>query len=311
MTNNIPQVQLDQKQLDRLAAQRQIYSDTKNIQAIHIIASVPCVVAWSLWVVFFPEWRSYSALWGIIVTLLGIVVFNPWQNSLKQQAAKIQELFDCDVLQLRWSELKLGSPPDEETIVEASTKFRQKVPNYAPLENWYPVAVGNLPISLARIICQRTNCWWDAKLRRRYVQGIIIVIVILTALVFVLGLIGGLTLEKFILAVLLPLMPAFIWGFQHYFDNIQPSKGLERLKESIEKLWNKALAGQVTSKELEMKSREIQDEIYHYRCRTPLIFDWIYRLLRRTNEEQMNRSTEAFIEEATNKTTAWRKKLSS
>ena len=48
------------------------------------------------------------------MAILDPALFNLWQQSLKQQAAKIQELFDCDVLQLEWRELKVGRRPDAE-----------------------------------------------------------------------------------------------------------------------------------------------------------------------------------------------------
>lgn len=46
--NSITQEQLEHKQLERLAAQRQIYSDAKKIQAINMILSVPAVIVWSI-----------------------------------------------------------------------------------------------------------------------------------------------------------------------------------------------------------------------------------------------------------------------
>ncbi|KHD09056.1 hypothetical protein PN36_14585 [Candidatus Thiomargarita nelsonii] len=307
--NTIIQDQLTPKQLDRLAAQRQIYSDVKTIQAVYMILSVPCVIVWSLLIVFIPELTSYAALWGITVTLLGIVIFTPWQNSLKQQAAKIQELFDCDVLQLKCSEMKVSRKPDTETIVEASSKFRRKEPEYVSLKNWYPVSVGKLPIALARLVCQRTNCWWDAKLRRRYAMAIIIVVIILTIFVFLLSLIGGFSLDKFILAVLTPLMPIILLGTQHYIENTQSATLLDDLKESTEKLWEQAISGKITLKILETESRELQDEIYHHRCKSPLIFDWIYRIFRNPHEEQMNKGADSLIEEALKSQKVWQKKF--
>ncbi|MBD1212654.1 MAG: hypothetical protein H9534_07925 [Dolichospermum circinale Clear-D4] len=62
--NNIPQEQNIPHQLERLAAQRQLYSDAKNIQNINIILSIPSVIIWSILIVFFPGLQIYAALWG-------------------------------------------------------------------------------------------------------------------------------------------------------------------------------------------------------------------------------------------------------
>src|SRR4028119_2483774 len=117
--NTIPQEQLTHKQIERLAAQRQIYSDAKRIQVVLITLSVPCVIVLTLVAAVFPRFQVFVAFWGIIVTILDIVVFTPRQKLLQEKAAKIQQLFDCDVLQMDWFKLNSGNRPEPETVVEA------------------------------------------------------------------------------------------------------------------------------------------------------------------------------------------------
>lgn len=296
--NTISQKQLTKKQLDRLAAQRQLYSDAKRVQALHMTLSVPFIVAWAVFVAWFPSFKIYVACWGILITLLDIILFTPWQRSLKHRGAKIQELFDCDVLQISWSDIKVGPRPDTELIMESSSKFKCVDPECSTLRNWYPIEVKKLPIHLARIVCQRTNCWWDAKLRRRYAIWVLAVVSTLTVLVFLIGLIGGLTLEELILAVVVPLMPAFTLGIRQYNEHNEAAATVDRLKEHSERLWNKAITGEATPEELAIASRDLQDEIYDHRRKSPLIFDWIYRRLRKTYEEQMNKAAGELVKEA-------------
>jgi hypothetical protein len=296
--NTIPQEQLIQKQIERLAAQRQIYSDAKRIQAVLIILSVPCVIVLTSLAAVFPKLRVYVAFWGIFITILDIVIFTPWQKSLQEKAAKIQQLFDCDVLQIDWSKLNSGSRPEPEAVVEASSRHKHIDPNYSKLQNWYPVSVGQLPIHLARLICQRSNCWWDAQLRRRYAVLGLFTIVGLTVIVFLVGLIGGLTLEKFFLVVLAPLIPAVVLGIRQYIEHTEAAIRLDRLKERSVELWNQAIKGRLTPQEVTEESYKLQNEIYDNRRRNPLIFNWIYSRLRRQQEEQMNRGAEDLVEEA-------------
>lgn len=296
--NSIPQEQLAQKQLDRLAAQRQLYSDAKRLQAFQMILSIPVVVILSLIVVLFPDFKVYLAFWGITVTLLDVSVFNPWQKSLKQKAARIQELFDCDVLQMDWRELKVGGRHNAETIAEAASKHKCKDPDFQKLKNWYPVIVAKLPLHLARIVCQRASCWWDAELRRRYAMVMMSIVGSLTLFVFLLGIIGGITLENFFLVVLAPLLPVFTFGIRQFNEHRESANTLDRLKGHSEKLWDKAVSDKFTPEELAIASRELQDEIYDHRKRSPLVFDWIYRRLRGPHEEQMNKGAEELVEEA-------------
>ncbi|WP_414517629.1 S-4TM family putative pore-forming effector [Nostoc sp. PCC 9305] len=295
--NKIPQEQNIQLQLERLAAQRQLYSDAKSIQNASMILSIPLVVVWSIFIALLPRFQVYAALWGIAVTFLDILILSRWQKYLQEKAAKIQQLFDCDILQLDWSKLNSGSRPEPETIIDSSAKYRHKYINYSKLENWYPINVSQLPIYQARIICQRCNIWWDANLKRRYSNLVIVVLIAITIIVFLVGLIGGLTLEKFVLATLTPLVPTFVFGLRQYIDNNEAATRLDRLRENSESIWQQVVNGRIAPQELETESYNLQNQIYDNRRLSPLIFDWIYYRLQRKNEEEMNRGAEALIQE--------------
>jgi len=296
--NQIPQQQLLPNQIDRLAAQKYFYLMAERIHTVHLFLSGPCVLLGSLIVVFFPKFNVYTAFWGILITFSDILFLDSYQKSLKKQAAKIQELFDCEVLSLDWSILKCGRRPEEETILEAALKFNAIQPNYPYLKNWYPSEVGQLPIHKARIICQRTNCWWDAKLRRTYANVIIFLVIILAIILLILGLISGSTLENFLLATLVPLTPALILGTRQYKEHIESALSWQNLKEYSEYLWEQAIVGQKSLQEITQLSRHLQDEIYEHRCKSPLIFNWLYHRLRPTYSQQMDRAVKVMIEEA-------------
>lgn len=295
--NNIPQKQNTLHQLERLAAQRQLYSDAKKIQSISVIFSIPLVVVWAMLVAVFSELKVYAAFWGIAITFLELFLLARLQRSLQEEAAKIQQLFDCDTLQLNWSNLNSGSRPDPETIIDASTKFKYKDPSYSTLEDWYPVSVRQLPIHQARIICQRSNIWWDAQLRRHYSSLLVIVLIALTIIVFLIGLIDGLTLEKFLLAILAPLIPAFVFGLRQYIEHNEAATRLDRLKEKFEVIWQQVINGKLTPQELERESYILQTQIHDNRRRNPLIFEWVYSHFKPKNEDQMNKGAEALIQE--------------
>lgn len=295
--NDIPQKQNAHNQLEKLAAQRQLYSDAKTLQFASIIISIPLVITSSIIVAFYPSMAVYAGLWGIIASLSEGIVFSNIQKSLQEKAAKIQQLFDCEVLKFSWSSLNCGVRVDPETIIDAANKFKRKDPHYVNLINWYPPVVGQLPLYQARIICQRSNVWWDAQLRRRYALAIITILFILTLTVFLIGLIGGLTLEKFLLAVIAPLAPAYVFGLRQYTEHKETAKRLDQLREDAEALLQELKNGKLNPQDLERESYTLQTQIYDHRRRSPLILDWVYSRLRRKNEEQMGKGAEALIEE--------------
>ena len=65
----------------------------------------------------------------------------------------------------------------------------------ARLKDWYPPVVGDLPLPLARAICKRANCWWDAELRRRIPHVAVAVMVVIFAISTVSGIIGHFQVE--------------------------------------------------------------------------------------------------------------------
>jgi hypothetical protein len=297
MMNTIPQAQTEAAQLDRLAAQKNLYSKAKRIQGWQLILSVPCVILWSFAVLVLPGLRVYEALWGIVITILSSVALDRWQETLKERAAKIQERFDCDVLQMDWSDLKVGSRPDAELIAEQAAQYRHNDPDCKSLRDWYARAVGSLPIHLGRLVCQRSSCWWDAKLRRRYAVWVLVTLGVFSALVVTLGLLKGATLEDFVLAGIMPLMPAITLAIRQFYEHNDAAARADKLKECAERLWSEALRGTLSPDGIAARSRQLQDEIFEHRRRSPLIFDWMYDCLRNHDEELMNKGAEALVAE--------------
>ena len=300
--NKIPETQLEPIQLKRLAAQRQLYSNAKRIQAIQVVFvfASPILTVLAVCHLLAAVWAAVS---GIIIACL-FLVFDYQQKSLKQKAAKIQELFDCAVLELNWREIMAGSHFEIETVEKYASKHRRKDPNYIKLKDWYSKNVGKLPLHLGRIACQRENCWWDAQLRRRYAKWVIGVFFALLIVVLIcFGLTRDWTLEKlilledFILLVLNPLTPAFIFAVKQYKENTNSAISLDKLKEHTEKIWDKALVD-ANPEELTQTSRYLQDESYHHRRTNSLIFNWVYDLFKNKDEEQMNKTVDNLVNEA-------------
>lgn len=295
--NKIPEIQLEPTQLKHLAAQRQLYTDAKAVQAFQVGLNVLGPLILAVLVHCFSMCPVYAAYCGIVVTFLNILGFTPWQQSLKKKASGIQELFDCDVIELQWQELKVGSRPEIETVEKYNLKYKRKKCDYSELENWYPENVGKLPIHLGRVLCQRSSCWWDTELRQHYANLIIWILVVLAVPILFFGIRGGFTFEEFILALAVPFTPTFVLGIRQYKEYTGSAARLDELRKYAERLWNKGLKG-VSVEELTRKSRSLQDEIYNHRRTSPLIFDRLYKRYRKEMEEQMNRAMDKMIEDA-------------
>ena len=290
------------RQLQRLGAQRQLYSKGKTIFGWQVFVSGPIAVVSAFLVLAFPSLKGVAACWGVLVTLADLFWLTPWQKRVKDEAARVQEAFDCDVLDLPWNGLKAGKRPDAELIKEQSDQYERRPDKMPPVNNWYSPSVSDLPLYIGRIACQRSNCWWDSKQRRRYAVSVIALVFIVLLVVLSLSVGKGFTIEDFVLRIAAPLSPALLLGIRQFSEQMEAAARLDRLKDHSEQLWNDALSGR-PEQEMTARSRNLQDEILENRRKSPLVFDRIFKRLRPSYELQMNFGVDELIAEAKQKLT--------
>lgn len=288
------------RQLRRLAAQRQLYATAKKLFGVQLILSAPIAVASAFLGIVYPSLKGYIALWGLLVVLGDLFWLTPWQKRLRESAATVQEAFDCDVLSLPWNDLKAGKRPDPELVKEQAEKYEKWANKMPQLNNWYSVEVGDLPLHVGRIACQRSNCWWDSKQRRRYAVSIIIAVVLMFMAVLWLALGNDFTVEDLLLKVIFPLSPALLLGIRQYNEHMTAAARLHKLQDHAERLWKDALSKK-SAAALTAAARGLQDEILESRRRSPLVFDAVFKRLRKDYEGQMNHGVAELAAEAKQK----------
>jgi hypothetical protein len=295
--NTIPQLQNSPEQLRLLCAQRRLYSRAKGVLTLQTLLSVPFAILWALLVLKMPGAKVYAAAWGVAVSLLDLAVFTPRQEVLKRSAASVQELFDCTVLGLNWNVIKAGARPSAEALSSWAKGFGPASAEEEKLRDWYPPAVGELPLWVARIVCQRANCWWDAELRRRYARWSLVIVALVFVLIFIAGVAGHFSVEAWFLGGVAPFAPVVLLGMRQYSEQRKAADRLDGLRGHAERIWNDA-AGGADPEKLSLESRSLQDELYAHRSRNPLFFIWIYGLLRNEQEEHMNIAAAELVAEA-------------
>jgi hypothetical protein len=284
-------------QLLRLAAQRQLYATAKHVFGWQVILGGPVAIVGAVLVFLRPEFRVFVASWGVLVALCDLFWLTRWQKSLRGEAARIQEAFDCDVLQLKWNELKAGKHPDPELVKVQSMKYEKWADTMPTLKNWYSPRADELPIYVGRIICQRTNCWWDSTQRRHYAAWLVGIVALIFVVVCGLALIGDASLEALLLKGILPLAPALLIALRQFTEQREAADRLDKLKDHCGTLWKEALSG--TSKSvLTDKSRNLQDEILENRRKAPPVLDFIFKRLRNEYEVGMNHAADHYVTEA-------------
>ena len=290
----IPEVQNSPLQLERLAAQRWLYSKAKTVFIWQLVLSGPVAFALAALALKVPDAKPFIGAWALVLTLADIVWLSRWQKRLRETAAKIQEAFDCDVLDLPWHEIKVGKPVDPEVVSAAARRYELVALSNGPLHDWYPVIVGVLSTTSARVVCQRVNCWWDAQQRARYTTIAKIGTTALILGAIALGFVLRITLPDFALCIALPLTPLITIGFRQIYENGEAVDRLQKLKEHAEAMWRKLLAGESVDA-LRAVSRALQDEIFDTRKRNPPVLNALYERLRAEQELDMNEAARQYV----------------
>lgn len=293
MANDIPQKQNEDGALRRLLAQRRLYSRAKKIAALQFLAAVLGPAVLVLLDLYEPAAKNWVALTGLILVVVNEGIFDRIKESFQERAARHQESFDTDVLSLPWSNLTAGEPLEREELFDPALSEL----NTKDLRDWYSPAVGEIPLPIARITCQRTSSFWDSEQRRTYQGSLygLVTLLIIAAIVFAVW--RQLSLVDFVVAIAAPVLPFVMWALGEARAHSQAADRLDRLRSYVTVAWSRILEGTVSSEELGVESRRLQDALYDHRRLSPMVFDFLYWLLRPKLEAQVRASAEDQIKE--------------
>lgn len=288
-----------QKNIERLAAQKELYFRAKRLffwqLVLTIVITVLLTLAGFVLSYFDLNIDWFRGFYGVSIALADLFIINKFINKWRQKAASIQETFDCDVLDLDCNNILVGDEPLSEDIKKYSDIHLSRVKKFNKLRNWYAETIKNVDGPAAKIICQRSNFSYDYAIRNSFLYWVAGVSLGILGLLILISVFKDFTLRSFFLAVILPFMPVLTLSVKLYNDHNASIQNLESLKSSLKSLWSGVLNG--TAVNPEKSIRQIQDKIYLNRRNNPLIPEKIYDYLRPKLEEQMYYCVDESIEE--------------
>lgn len=296
--NNIPVIQNAEPQLKLLAAASRIYGRAKMLMAFQFSLTVPAALASALLMAWQPTWKVWLTFFSITVTLVDALYITRELSRFKKRGAVVQQMFDCAVMELPWQPLRCGSRVDSEDILTDSQDHLAATMRQKELIDWYPPLVKALPMSLARLICQRASFWWDLRQRDRVRGALTAILSVLVIAVFLIALACGDTVQQMILTVYVPLAPAVVWILREIIAQRDAIQADERGLATVEALWKQAMEKKLNNSEALNQSLLVQDALFDNRSRSPLVFNWIYHLLRQRKQQQMEFKADELVREA-------------
>ena len=205
-------------------------------------------------------------------------------------------LLTVKVLGLIWNEVSVGKRPDPELIHEEAIKHGMEEEEITCLRKWYSTSIDGVQETFGAIISQRSNIWWDARMRRKYALSVRVTLVVIALGLISYGLYEKKDMFEFLAYIVAPLASTYIFGYRQMKEHGDAADRLDRLKEHAEKIWADAMEGKDTAT-LKLNSRALQDQIFDHRKKNPPIFDFLFRWFRDGNEVLMNKGADVLVNE--------------
>lgn len=266
-----------------LIAQKRMYSRAKRWLGVRWFGMLVIGLAAPIATVIWPQSAvvvgSIAGAWLFIGRTLLMVM----QKKGTERAATVQEQFDLYVY-----EMPPGTPrpklPSLEDISSAAGPDAElaAVATREKMLGWYVVSKDDLG-AVAVAIAQRSNAAYSFRLLRT--TGVVwsVVAALWMITLTVICVVAGLSLVTFLLGVALPLLPAFLDVVEYVFGIVRSARDREALYREIEaRIGNQEES--ITGENL----RVWQESLFELRRDTPIVPDFIYRLLRNKNEAAMS-----------------------
>ncbi|WP_074574342.1 S-4TM family putative pore-forming effector [Polaromonas sp. JS666] len=291
-TNNIAIDQVRPEAIDLLRARDRVYGYAKILQGVFVLVMIVIGVLGS---VVSADHKPIFGLLGIFALLTDVIYLESHIKRLCKLGAQLGEEFDIKVLNLSRNQFIADRPVAPEDVRRYSAELLH-ADRERQLHNWYEPQVGQVPLAIGRLICQRTNINYDARLRTSYAARVLQAVLPLMGGLLIACLTLGMSLEATV-SLISSLLPVLNWVARDLRKNVEATSQLEKLRSEFDRLWARALDGAMPD-ELSQGSRRLQDAIFQHRGNTTLITDCFYQRMRSKSEDEAGAAAKRLIEEA-------------
>ncbi|SDF60916.1 S-4TM family putative pore-forming effector [Chitinophaga filiformis] len=280
--------QNEQKNIDLLCAQRQLYTEAKEGYLWQIWLTCPVAIFLGLLKLILSIWHidinGIVIFCTIVVAMTDLLLLIYVINDNKKKAAKVQEEFDCTVYPLSWNEDFVASKNSTAVVTKYSNRYKKRVADLNNLYDWYPIELAKYEGNKLILHCQKVNMIYDKEIRQRFrVLALKVSIIPLVVLLLASVLINPTMQTALVMiAVFLPLL----WiGIKTSIDQKKSISYSEETETIINRLLKTEDPG-------EKSIRSVQDRIYNNRIGSVFIPDGYYIKVRDELEKEMHDNAE-------------------
>jgi len=239
---------------------------------------------------------SYVAIYCVLIVFIDFLIISQYIDRGKEFAAKIQEVFDVNLYKIAWNEVLVGTKPSNEEVNELRKRYLRKNSNdILPLKDWYNPKVSTVGPLEGALLCQRTNLFWDKKLREEVNKRVLVWTGLLSVIYVTASVFQEATVEAFLIMAVIPITPLALYAFRLVKGNGKSIKHLESLKIILDKAWSDASLNLLSEELL----RKVQNEIFAHRKNNFPISDALYLRLKKKFEDDSKYNVEKMIDDLT------------
>ena len=220
------------------------------------------------------SWHGTAvALGGTLWVAVYKVLMAPWAERYLRISATLQEMFDAYVLGLPWNRVAVGDRIGEDEVSRLSRHFHGDEDR---LRGYYLVASAAAPYDV--LFCLEQNLAWGSRIRLRFAQMMLGMLVLWSAAGVLLTIATGATVSRLVIGWFVPSLGLLLLCLEMY--RIQMASTRERLRvlglvrTVIDEPSSPVIANPAA---VTLFARQVQDTLYHMRRLQPRLPTWYFR----------------------------------
>jgi len=219
------------------------------------------------------RYGTAAALGGTLWAAVYKMVMEPWAERYLRIAATLQEMFDADVLGLPWNRVAVGDRIGEDEVSRLSRRFRGDEDR---LRGYYLVANAAAPYDL--LFCLEQNLAWGSRIRLRFAQMMLGMLVLWSAAGVLLTLVTGATVGGLVIGWFVPSLGLLLLCLGTYRIQVTSTRDRLRVLGLVRAVIGEHSSPVIASPaEVTLFARQVQDALYHMRRHQPRLPTWYFQ----------------------------------
>lgn len=216
-----------------------------------------------------PALALTGAVWAATYALLVI----PWRNQYLRTSATLQEMFDVALFDLAWNQVMVGDRVPEDEVSRLSRRYRR---DEARLRGYYLVA--DVPAPYDVLFCLEQNLAWGSRVRRRFANVLVAVVVLWCGTGVAVALATGETVSRLLSEWFVPALGLLLLCLDTFRAHVSVTQERTRVLGLVRAVADDPASPVLASPDsFATFARQVQDVLFQTRRQQPRVPTWFFQ----------------------------------